>query len=96
MCVLHSCDNPPCVNPKHLFIGTQLENIADMNAKGRHGRGRASGERSGTAKLTWANVREIRRLYATGIDAASLGRRFGVTPTAAQFVVRHKTWKEPL
>ena len=56
--VLHSCDNPPCVRPDHLFLGTQLDNIADREAKGRGGA--AHGEHHGRAKLTEAQVRQIR------------------------------------
>lgn len=46
MCVLHRCDNPPCINPKHLFLGTDLDNVRDRDAKGRT----ATGERNGFRK----------------------------------------------
>lgn len=59
MCVCHKCDNPKCIRPSHLFIGTQLDNIADMDAKGR--RGRTVGELNSHAKLTWYLVGLIRK-----------------------------------
>lgn len=57
-CALHSCDNPPCVNPSHLRWGTQLENIGDRVARDRNGF--AAGERNGASKLTWDCVDRIR------------------------------------
>jgi hypothetical protein len=61
--VLHSCDNPPCIEPAHLSAGTQLDNVQDMLAKGRANK--ATGERHGSAKLTAAQVAEIRRRFVT-------------------------------
>ncbi len=60
-CVLHSCDNPPCVNPDHLRIGTQIDNIRDRTRKGRSFRSR--GELSGMSKLTNNQAKEIRERY---------------------------------
>src|SRR6266545_5746697 len=76
MCVLHHCDNPPCVNPRHLFLGTQLDNISD-----RHGKGRSRGvvgERHHKAKLSEADVLSIRQLYPT-CSVSEISREFGVS-----------------
>ncbi len=73
--VLHSCDNPPCCNPGHLFLGTQQDNMADKIAKGRQPRG-AENYR---AQLTWEQVDEIRKRYVHKRGVATrLGREFGV------------------
>jgi hypothetical protein len=88
---LHSCDNPPCVNARHLFIGTHLDNMADMMAKGRGPRG----ERHGNSKLTEAQVHEIRRRCAGGETQEAVARSFRVHQTSVSQVVRGKTWTEP-
>lgn len=73
LCVLHRCDNPPCCNPAHLFLGTQLDNVRDREAKGR---GVAPPSR---AKLTDAQVREMRRLYALGETQIKLAKKYPVS-----------------
>lgn len=62
--VLHSCDCPPCVNPRHLFLGTQLDNVLDRERKGRSNH--ASGETHGNCKLTDDQVSAIREEYKAG------------------------------
>lgn len=90
MGVLHRCDNPSCVNPGHLFLGTPRDNSADRQSKGRSARG----ETSGRAKLTAATVREARYLHATGHSSvAELAQRFGVRPNAIRRAVRRETWR---
>lgn len=74
MVICHHCDNPPCVNPDHLFLGTHADNVADKIRKGRG----TDGERNGTSKLTGAQVAEIRRLLGTGRSHEQIGRLFGV------------------
>ena len=73
--VCHRCDNPPCVNPDHLFLGTNLENRRDSVAKGRNARG----ERSGHAKLTDVQRAEIAALRDAGVPGSEIASRFGVT-----------------
>lgn len=99
--VCHHCDNPPCVNPGHLFLGTQKANLADMIAKGRSARGDRSGARrhpelmGHRRKLTEVAVREIRRRYALGgVRQRDLGAEFGVTQTMIGDVVRRDAWKQ--
>jgi len=88
--VLHHCDNPPCLNPDHLFLGTQQDNVADRVSKGRT----AAGERQHLAKLTEDQVREIRRLWQQGgVSMAEMGRRFGVTVTPIWQILSGKTWR---
>jgi hypothetical protein len=93
MCVLHRCDNPACVRPGHLFLGTQTENVADREAKGR-GRHRASaGEANGSAKLTWGAVGEIRRRYAAGgVSQQLLAREYGVSRSQISGIVAGVFW----
>lgn len=96
--VLHKCDNPACVNPDHLFVGTHADNVADRCRKGRTRQGHVqlrAGENHGCAKLTWASVDEIRARYAAGdVTLRSLGRDFGVSHRAILFIVQGKHWPE--
>ena len=88
--VLHHCDNPPCVNPTHLFLGTRKDNNSDMKQKGRQARG----ERNGSAKLNERTVREMRRVYAEGnISLKKLATQFGVTFHPAQRIISGNGWK---
>lgn len=88
--VLHKCDNPPCVAPSHLFVGTNADNIADKLAKGRQSRG----ESHGFARLTEAKVREIRKRYATGgVFQHQLASEYGVSRGTVQYIVEGKTWR---
>lgn len=93
--VLHRCDNPACVNPGHLFLGTQIENMADMTAKGRRiGRGGLKGVTNHRAKLTDADVREIRRLHGEcGMKRGAIAERFGVTQSPIRAIIRGDAWR---
>lgn len=88
--VLHHCDNPPCVNPAHLFLGTNADNVADKTAKGR-GRG-GRGEAHRNAKLTADQVREIRELAASGLTQREIAARYGVRHTAIGKILRGERW----
>lgn len=90
MSVCHRCDNPPCVNPRHLFVGTQQDNWADMRAKGRgadppHRRGHDNN----TSKLTDQDVLAIR---ASQEGTASLARSYGVATSTIKRVRNGRTW----
>jgi len=90
MLCMHKCDNPACVNPNHLTIGTSLDNLHDMATKGRASRG----EKRWCAKLTEDAVREIRARYAAGnVSFCKLANEYGASPSAVQLAVHHKTWR---
>lgn len=85
MAVLHRCDNPPCVRPAHLFLGSQADNNRDMRDKGRHQ----------SSRLSAGDVRLIRSLHAAGgTTQVDLGRRFGVTQFTIWMVVHRKSWRD--
>lgn len=91
--VLHTCDNPPCCNPAHLWLGTPADNAADREEKGRGNRGHVWGEGHGQSKLTEDQVLEIRMLYATGgITHQALANRHGVTREAISRIMQGRTW----
>lgn len=88
--VCHSCDTPACCNPRHLFLGTQAENLADMATKGRS----TAGARNPGAKLTEAQVADIRRRYKPGVvTQRELAEEHGVRPGAVSRVISGARWK---
>ncbi len=92
--VLHKCDNPPCCNPAHLFLGTAVDNSADMVSKGRGRYTPGEGESNGKAKLTNEIVRSIRAEYAAGgITQMQLSAKYNVTQAQISLIVLRKEWK---
>lgn len=88
--VLHHCDNPPCVNPAHLYVGSCQENSSDMAIRGRSTRG----ERSWSAKLTEMQVIEIlKRKPKKHSEISAYAERYGVKPCTIRDIVARKIWK---
>ncbi len=92
--VLHRCDNPPCVNPAHLFLGTNRQNVDDMLVKGRSPR--SPGVRNGRATITESAVREIRDAAAHGESQRTIARRLRITDSLVSMIVLQKIWKHAL
>lgn len=90
--VLHTCDNPSCVNPKHLFLGTAQDNMDDKVKKGRHAA--TVGERNKSHKLSYEKVLEIRQRYALGNTTyRELSNEFGVSEVQIGNIVRLEDWR---
>ena len=92
LCVLHKCDNPPCVNPDHLFLGTQVDNIRDMQSKGRQACNHL-GQANPNAKLSVADVHTVRLLCAHGVKQSVVARLFGVKEGCISKIMLNRTWK---
>lgn len=88
LCVLHHCDNRPCCNPDHLFVGTDADNNHDRHRKGRYPTGAAHP----LAKLTDQDVREIRSSYPQ-MTQKSIAERYGLDQTTISEIVLRKKWK---
>lgn len=92
--VRHTCDNPKCVNPAHLEIGTQQDNVEDMIARNR--KNPAKGERAPQARLTEDQIKEIRSQFIKSdrtYGAYALARRYGVSGRAILNIVQDKSWR---
>lgn len=85
----HSCDNPRCCNPFHIFPGTVADNAEDASLKGRL----LHGESHKQAKLKVTQVLEIWRLFADGQTFVSIARLFGVTPENVSYICHRRTWR---
>jgi len=87
--VLHKCDVPACVNPNHLFLGTQVDNLKDMVAKNRHAKGQPS-------SLTPERVRQLRKDYAADADPGRVRRvatKYNVSLSSIRRIVANEVWK---
>jgi predicted DNA-binding protein (UPF0251 family) len=89
--VLHRCDQPPCINPAHLFLGTRSDNVRDAVRKGRSTP--QYGEFNPQAKLCAPVVQAIRRAAMLGCSQASLGRQYGVRQSTIWKILRRERWK---
>lgn len=91
LCVLHKCDNPACVKPNHLWLGTQLDNIADRHKKDRDYHSR--GELSGMAKLTNRQAREIKKKYKPHkYTRKMLAKEYGVCVGTIKHIIGGKRY----
>lgn len=88
--VLHRCDNPPCVNPAHLFLGTPADNAADKAKKGRTGKEKRQGIANCNAKMTEDLVRYIRR---SSLGPVALANKLGVNRCTIRSIRNRETWR---
>jgi hypothetical protein len=95
----HTCDNPPCCNPYHCIPGTQADNMRDASERGRlvgvhpdHRDKCARGSDAYHAKLTEAQILEIRARFAAGERPGNLALEFGISPSNMTHITRRKTW----
>jgi hypothetical protein len=87
--VCHRCDNPSCVNPKHLFLGTHLDNMRDRTIKNR-----ASGGGSGGRRLCIDTAREIRRYFIDTHNISKVARNFNITRRTVRAIINNEHWRE--
>lgn len=91
--VCHKCDNPPCVNPDHLYLGTQSENIKESVGKGRHSTCHQRGENNPSAIITGKIVEEIRKSYVPRkVTQRFLAEKFNLTQSYVSEILLKKVW----
>ena len=93
MCVLHKCDNPSCVNPDHLWLGTRQDNVDDRERKGRNNPPR--GEAHPKSPFTWNDIYRIRKIRQEGKTLRGIAREYGVHHTSIMAICSFESWKLP-
>lgn len=92
--VCHSCDNPKCCNPKHLFLGSAQDNARDMVSKKRNRGGKKPGFKHGKMhRLSLEELKEIRNLIALGYNNVQIASKFNITHSSVSNIRLEKTWK---
>lgn len=94
LCVCHKCDNPRCVNPDHMFLGTHLDNVRDKISKGRCGHTGARGALNGAVKVRDVPVEQIKQLKAEGKTVREIGPMFGLSKSTISNIINGKHWSE--
>lgn len=89
--VLHRCDNPSCVNPAHLWLGTNADNVADKVSKGREPS--HIGENNNRSRLTPNDVLEIRSKFRSGVSRSELAKKYGIVPAYVNQIASNKAWR---
>lgn len=92
LCVLHRCDVRPCVRPDHLFLGTKKDNTLDMMTKGRHVPASSPGESNPSARLSMAQVFDIRREGELGRSHSQLAEKYGISKRQVGRILRGLSW----
>ena len=93
LCVLHKCDVRNCVNPNHLFLGTDKDNVDDMDRKGRRVNKPSFGQNHPNAKLTNEKVKKIKLLIEEGVSQREIAHRFSISQTAVCSINNKRTWE---
>lgn len=92
--VMHRCDNPGCINPEHLLLGTDADNVADMVSKGRQNFvNNVRGSKQHKAKLTDSIVKDIKQQLKAGKYPVDIAVQYGVTQATISYIKLGKTWK---
>ena len=92
-CVCHKCDNPKCCNPEHLFVGSQADNLRDMDEKGRRSTAYQShpGESNPSCKLSTKNALDI--YNCCSLSYSQLARKFGISKSQVAAIKNKQSWK---
>lgn len=93
--ICHTCDNPSCVNPSHLFVGTASENMKDKIKKGRAKNPPVhKGNNQHLSKMNPEKIREIRKLFKYGMSQTELAKKYGLHTATMNNICRNKSWKD--
>lgn len=91
--LLHKCDTPACCNPRHLFLGTQIDNMRDCKQKGRIGFLSQPGEINGNHKYTAAQIEKVYLLLEKKVKGSEISQLTGVSQGVVSLIKHHKTWR---
>ncbi len=92
LCICHHCDNPPCCNPRHLYLGTRADNNRDRGQRRRGKEHRQNGEANDNAKLEESDVRAIIAALSVGETQTSVASRFGIKQPQVSRIARRESW----